>query len=236
MMSIFTFAIRLIMALCLGATIGIERQWRQKSAGLRTNTLVALGSAAYVLLSIHISGDAPGRVASYIISGIGFLGAGVIMKDGLNVQGLNTAATIWCSAAVGSLVGFGLVGEAVVTTTLVVLTHLLLRPLGSKLSKITFFEKSDPVQSEYVINIQCREKVENHLRVLLMQYLGNDDKLMLRALTSHETENPSIASIIAEIITVGKQDYLVEKMVSRLTIEQDVLKVSWEIIGQQTEL
>ncbi|MBY0480362.1 MAG: MgtC/SapB family protein [Chitinophagaceae bacterium] len=235
-MSIFVFALRLVLALCLGAAIGIERQWRQKSAGLRTNTLVSLGSAAYVLLSIHISGDAPGRVASYIISGIGFLGAGVIMKDGLNVQGLNTAATIWCSAAVGSLIGFGLIGEAVITASLVVLTHLILRPLGIKLSKITFFEKSETVQSEYLINIQCREKIENHLRVLLMQYLGNDDKLMLRALTSSEAENPSVALIVAEIITVGKQDYLIEKMVSRLTIEQDVLKVSWEVIGHQTEL
>jgi putative Mg2+ transporter-C (MgtC) family protein len=235
-MSIFIFALRLVLALCLGAAIGAERQWRQKSAGLRTNTLVALGSAAYVLLSIHISGDAPGRVASYIISGIGFLGAGVIMKDGLNVQGLNTAATIWCSAAVGSLVGFGLIGEAVITASLVVLTHILLRPLGIKLSKITFFEKNEPVQSEYIINIQCREKIENHIRVLLMQYLGNDDKLMLRALTSSESENPSVALVVAEIITVGKQDYLIEKMVSRLTIEQDVLKVSWELTGHQTEL
>ncbi|HEK19434.1 MgtC/SapB family protein [Mucilaginibacter sp. 44-25] len=235
-MSIFVFALRLVLALCSGAAIGIERQWRQKSAGLRTNTLVSLGSAAYVLLSIHISGDAPGRVASYIISGIGFLGAGVIMKDGLNVQGLNTAATIWCSAAVGSLIGFGLIGEAVITASLVVLTHLILRPLGIKLSKITFFEKSETVQSEYLINIQCREKIENHLRILLMQYLGNDDKLMLRALTSSEAENPSVALIVAEIITVGKQDYLIEKMVSRLTIEQDVLKVSWEVIGHQTEL
>ena len=235
-MSIFVFALRLVLALCSDAAIGIERQWRQKSAGLRTNTLVSLGSAAYVLLSIHISGDAPGRVASYIISGIGFLGAGVIMKDGLNVQGLNTAATIWCSAAVGSLIGFGLIGEAVITASLVVLTHLILRPLGIKLSKITFFEKSETVQSEYLINIQCREKIENHLRILLMQYLGNDDKLMLRALTSSEAENPSVALIVAEIITVGKQDYLIEKMVSRLTIEQDVLKVSWEVIGHQTEL
>lgn len=235
-MSIFIFSSRLVLALCLGAAIGVERQWRQKSAGLRTNTLVSLGSAAYVLLSIHIGGDAPGRVASYIISGIGFLGAGVIMKDGLNVQGLNTAATIWCSAAAGSLVGFGFIAEAVITATLVVLTHLLLRPLGVKLSKITFFEKNEAVQSEYVINIQCREKIENHLRVLLMQYLGNDDKLMLRALTSSEAENPSIALVVAEIITVGKQDYLIEKMVSRLTIEQDVLKVSWEVTGHQTEL
>ena len=235
-MSIFVFAIRLVLALGLGAAIGIERQWRQKSAGLRTNTLVSLGSAAYVLLSIHISGDATGRVASYIISGIGFLGAGVIMKDGLNVQGLNTAATIWCSAAVGSLIGFGLIGEAVITASLVVLTHLILRPLGVELSKITFFEKSETVQSEYLINIQCREKIENHLRVLLMQYLGNDDKLMLRALTSSEADNPSVALIVAEIITVGKQDYLIEKMVSRLTIEQDVLRVSWEVIGHQIEL
>ncbi|WP_292972799.1 MgtC/SapB family protein [Mucilaginibacter sp.] len=61
-MSIFVFALRLVLALCSGAAIGIERQWRQKSAGLRTNTLVSLGSAAYVLLSIHISGDAPGRL------------------------------------------------------------------------------------------------------------------------------------------------------------------------------
>jgi putative Mg2+ transporter-C (MgtC) family protein len=235
-MNIMEFAIRLSLSLLLGAAIGVERQWRQKSAGLRTNTLVSLGSTAYVLLSIHIGGDATGRVASYIISGIGFLGAGVIMKDGLNVQGLNTAATIWCSAAVGSLVGFGLFQEAVITTLFIVLTHLLLRPLGLILSKIAFFPKREATQVEYIISIKCKEKIENHLRVLLMQYLGNDEKLMLRALTSSEEENPAYAFITAEIISAGQQDYLVEKMASRLTIEQDVMKVSWEVIGHQTEL
>lgn len=235
-MNLLEFAIRLALSLALGACIGIERQWRQKSAGLRTNTLVSLGSTAYVLLSIHIGGDASGRVASYIISGIGFLGAGVIMKDGLNVQGLNTAATIWCSAAVGSLIGFGLVSEAAITASFVVLTHILLRPLGLKLSKVSFFEKSEAVQTEYLINIKCKEKAENHLRVLLMQYLGNDEKLMLRSLTSTEDENPLNAFITAEIISAGQQNYLMEKMVSRLTIEKDVMKVSWEVVGHQTEL
>ncbi len=235
-MNIYEFSLRLVIGLCLGAAIGVERQWRQKSAGLRTNTLVALGSTAYVLMSIHIGGDASGRVASYIISGIGFLGAGVIMKDGINVQGLNTAATIWCSAAVGSLVGFGLIGEASVTAFFVVLTHVILRPVGTQLSKITFFPKNVAEQTEYVITIKCREKIENHLRVLMMQHLGNDDKLMLRSLTSAEDENPVNAVIIAEIITAGQQDYLMEKMASRLTIEQDVMKVSWEIIGHKTEL
>lgn len=235
-MSIYEFALRLLIGLLLGAAIGIERQWRQKSAGLRTNTLVALGSTAYILMSIHIGGDAAGRVASYIISGIGFLGAGVIMKDGINVQGLNTAATIWCSAAVGSLVGFGLIGEASVTALFVVLTHIILRPVGTKLSKITFFPKNEAEQTDYIISIKCKERVENHIRVLLMQQLGNDDKLMLRALTSNEDENPANAQIVAELITVGKQDYLMEKMASRLTIEQDVMKVSWEVVGHKAEL
>ncbi|WP_183561573.1 MgtC/SapB family protein [Mucilaginibacter sp. SP1R1] len=235
-MNIMEFAIRLSLSLLLGAAIGAERQWRQKSAGLRTNTLVSLGSTAYILLSIHIGSDATGRVASYIISGIGFLGAGVIMKDGLNVQGLNTAATIWCSAAVGSLVGLGLSPEAVVTTSFIMFTHLLLRPLGLILSKITFFPKREATQMEYIISIKCKKKIENNLRVLLIQYLGNDEKLMLRALTSSEDENPAYAFITAEIISAGQQDYLMEKMASRLTIEQDVMKVSWEVIGHQTEL
>jgi putative Mg2+ transporter-C (MgtC) family protein len=158
------------------------------------------------------------------------------MKDGVNVQGLNTAATIWCSAAVGSLVGFGLFSEAAITTSFVVLTHLLLRPLGSRLSKITFFEKGETVQTDYLVNIKCKETAENHLRVLLMQYLGNDEKLMLRSLTSAEDENPLNSFITAEIISAGQQDYLMEKIVSRLTIEKEVMKVSWEVVGHQSEL
>ena len=104
------FMLRLGAALLLGGAIGFERQWRQKSAGLRTNTLVSLGAAAYILLSVYINGGGgdPGRVAAQIVTGIGFLGAGVIMKDGMNIQGLNTAATIWCSAAVGCLAGMGM--------------------------------------------------------------------------------------------------------------------------------
>jgi putative Mg2+ transporter-C (MgtC) family protein len=100
MLTIFQFSFRLLMALLLGAAIGVERQWRQRMAGLRTNTLVSLGAGIFITLAVKIGGDATGRVASYVVSGIGFLGAGVIMKDGVNVKGLNTAATLWCSAAI----------------------------------------------------------------------------------------------------------------------------------------
>ncbi len=97
---------RLLLALILGACIGAERQWRQRAAGLRTNTLVCFGAAAFVDLGSTV---APGstQVIAYVVSGVGFLGAGAIMKDGGSVRGLNTAATLWCSAAVGACAGAG---------------------------------------------------------------------------------------------------------------------------------
>ena len=97
------FTLRLFTALLLGAAVGLERQWRQRMAGTRTNALVAAGAAAFVIAGSLLVDDpsATGRVVSYVVSGVGFLGAGVIFKDSANIRGLNTAATIWCSAAVG---------------------------------------------------------------------------------------------------------------------------------------
>lgn len=87
-------------AFVLGTLIGLERQWRQRSAGLRTNVLVAVGAAAFTDLGMRLLGpDGATRIIAYVVSGIGFLGAGVILTDGTNIRGLNTAATLWCSAA-----------------------------------------------------------------------------------------------------------------------------------------
>ncbi|MGJ1269779.1 MgtC/SapB family protein [Sphingobacterium spiritivorum] len=234
-MNTLDFTIRLALSLLLGASIGFERQWRQKSAGLRTNTLVSLGSTAFILLSISIGGDATGRVASYIISGIGFLGAGVIMKDGMSVQGLNTAATIWCSAAIGSLVGVGLYAEAVILSFFVVLIHLLMRPLGQRIGQ-SHFIKSSLIQTDYRFSIICRAEVENHIRILLLQQLGNHEKLLLKSLSSDDYENPQKAIITAEIHAESQQDSFMERVASLLTIEEKVMKVSWEIIGTQSDL
>jgi len=223
---LFGFALRLVAALAFGAAIGIERHWRQKSAGLRTNTLVSLGAAAFMLLSTTLGGDASGRIASYIVSGIGFLGAGVIMKDGLNVQGLNTAATIWCSAAVGAMSGMGLFAQAAMMAMAVMLTHIVLRPVGLRINKLTFV-KSPNAPTDYRLAIRCRAEVENHLRVLLMQMIGNDEKLLLQSLTSDDTEGG--VAITAAIKSATRQDGLIERLASRLTIEKKVTKVSWEI-------
>ena len=120
---------RLLLALILGACVGAERQWRQRAAGLRTNTLVCFGAAAFVDLGLTIS---PGttQVVAYVVSGVGFLGAGAIMKDGANVRGLNTAATLWCSAAVGACAGSGEMLDAVFVTALLITINSVLRPLS----------------------------------------------------------------------------------------------------------
>lgn len=234
-MAIFEFALRLLAALLLGAAVGSERQWRQKNAGLRTNTLVSLGSAAFVLLSIEIGGDATGRIASYVVSGIGFLGAGVIMKDGLNVHGLNTAATIWCSAAVGALSGLGLYPQAALVAAAIIMTHLIFRPIGQRMGFIKF-SKSAVAQTDYLVSIRCGIAIENHIRVLLIQMLGNEEKVLLTSLSSDDTVEANAAAITAVIKAVGQQDSLIERIASRLTMEEKVSKISWEIIGTEADL
>ena len=120
------FLLRLGAAVLAGALIGFERQRRSRGAGLRTNTLVAAGAAMFVLIaqmSAHGSGVDPTRITSYVVSGVGFLGAGVIISDGVSVRGINTAATVWCSCAVGVLAGFGLLLWATIVASLVLLAN-----------------------------------------------------------------------------------------------------------------
>ena len=134
------YLLRLALAFVFGAGIGLERQIRQRSAGLTTNALVSVGACVFILLSEIMYGHEQGnidrlRVVSQIVTGIGFLGAGVIMRDGFNIHGLNTAATIWCSAAVGSLCGFGMFFEGGMAAVAIVGTHLALKPITDRLDR-----------------------------------------------------------------------------------------------------
>lgn len=98
--------VKLFLALLAGAIVGAEREYRSKSAGLRTLTLISVGSALFTIISIHVGGD-PARIAANIVTGIGFLGAGIIFKEDNRVRGLTTAATVWCVAALGMCIGIG---------------------------------------------------------------------------------------------------------------------------------
>lgn len=134
--SLVNTAISLVTAFVLGAVIGLERQYRQRTAGLRTNVLVAVGAAIFVDSANTIAGpDGAVRVMAYVVSGIGFLGAGVIMREEGNVRGLNTAATLWGSAAVGAAAGADLIVQAALGTVLVLAANTLLRPLVNAINR-----------------------------------------------------------------------------------------------------
>ncbi|MCR5822155.1 MAG: MgtC/SapB family protein [Bacteroidales bacterium] len=132
-MPITTFIFRLACALIAGIIIGTQRELKQRQAGLTTNSLVAVGACIFILISesVIMTAMASGgpvnndnlRVLSQVVTGIGFLGAGVIMKDGLTIHGLSSAATIWCSAAVGCLCGFGMWREALIAVAVVILIN-----------------------------------------------------------------------------------------------------------------
>ena len=144
-MEIQVYIFRIVCALLFGFCIGLERQIRKRNAGLVTNTLVAIGACSFILISesiITASIQAGGpvnndnlRVLSQVVTGIGFLGAGVILKDGVSIHGLNSAATLWCSAAVGCLCGYGLWKEALVSSMAILITNWLFKWLEHRMEK-----------------------------------------------------------------------------------------------------
>jgi putative Mg2+ transporter-C (MgtC) family protein len=146
---------RLGIALLFGAVIGFERQWRQRMAGLRTNALVSLGAAGFVVFASTIAeGGSPASVAAQIVSGIGFLGAGVILREGVNVRGLNTAATLWCAAMVGTFAGAGQLVASLIAAAFVLLTNLFLRPLVRLINRQPF--GAAEIETHYSVELRCQ--------------------------------------------------------------------------------
>jgi putative Mg2+ transporter-C (MgtC) family protein len=220
-------ALNLGTAVTLGAVIGFERQWRQRLAGLRTNTLVALGAASFVVYENLFSSEANlTRVAAQVVSGIGFLGAGIIFREGLNVRGLNTAATLWCSAAVGVLAGGGALSYAALAAGMVIVVNLLLRPLVQRINRQPLATAETP--SHYVVNVVCRGDTEAHVRALLLQGLGVGG-IRLHRLDSSNIEDSDRVEVLAEVSADRASDSILEQIVGRLSLEPSVTAARWRI-------
>jgi len=164
------FLIRITVCFVLGIIIGIERQSRRKIAGVRTITLVSLGAFLFVSVSDLTSSNDITRIAAQVVSGMGFLGAGVIIRDGANVRGLNTAATLWCSAAIGTLCALGLVVEAVVGVSYILLSNILLRFVARKMMS----KNVSNDRSNYDLKLTCLEDKETVIKNLLIKELKNN--------------------------------------------------------------
>lgn len=228
----FEFVLRLGAGLAVGAMIGLERQWRQRGAGLRTNALVATGATLFVLFSETFVDDeaSPTRVAAQVVTGVGFLGAGVILRDGLNVRGINTAATLWCAAAAGCLAGAGLYALAFTGAFAVMLANIVLRPVARGLDRRPI-DKGDEVETTYRFLAVCRHDVEAHLRALMLQSLGT---YRLQSLQSKDLDEQSV-SVVADLVVEGRHDTDLERAVSRISLEPGVSAVRWEVLNNEPE-
>lgn len=232
-MELAEFAVNVGVALLLGTVIGAERQWRQHPAGLRTNALVAVGAALFVSLT-KLLGDtsSPSRIAAYIVSGIGFLGGGVILKHGANIQGITTAATIWCSAAVGTLAGagFGAHGAIGVVAVLCVVTGL--RPLSKRIDAI---RKQQGFSTAYRFRIACDAKEHAAIRAALVRHVQAVAGLSITGITARKKKSRKRMFLTVDLHADPGDDKAVQDIVNKLMIELGITSASWEKIPQTTE-
>ncbi len=225
------------MALILGALIGVERQIKQRSAGLTTNALVALGACIFILISESVSKAGMSdnvRVLAQVVTGIGFLGAGVIMRDGFTIHGLNTAATLWCSAAVGSLCGFGLYLQATIAGCAIIATHLLLKPLSD------FFD-SRPQHSISIRNIGFSLTVitelrnEMQVRNLLVETISQYENFQMQKMKSTHNSPDGVAEIKLDIITYDNDNAAKNNFVKNISNIQCIREITTDTLTQKVE-
>jgi putative Mg2+ transporter-C (MgtC) family protein len=223
-MDLATFVMRMGLALLLGALMGLERQWHQRMAGTRTNALVATAAAAFTMIGLIASDPAgPSRIVGQIITGIGFLGAGVIFKEGGNVHGLNTAATVWCCAAVGSLCGIGQLQYGLAVAMAVLLTNIALRPLAYKL-----IPEMKGETTNYHLELICATKDETQIRALLLNAI-EQNHIGLNSLESEDLDTGDRVRVTASIRTPDHSDNYVEQVVTRVSLVQSVSAVRWHV-------
>jgi putative Mg2+ transporter-C (MgtC) family protein len=231
------FSLRLGVALFLGGAIGIERQWRQTKAVLKTNVLVCMGSSMFVMMSVMTPGDSsPTRMAAQVVSGIGFLGGGIILRDGASIKGLNTAATLWCAAAVGTLSGGGFLFQAYVGSAAVVVANLVLRPL---IEQIKFQPQLlGESNTYYRCSLICDRQEEMMIRDLLLHLLSGK-AIMLNGIQSRSMESIGKADQTAleiDIMTPRRNDRLIEQFAQQLQDKAKNNGLSWQILSEDAAI
>jgi putative Mg2+ transporter-C (MgtC) family protein len=225
--TLLAFILAIGSALGIGVVIGLERQYRQHPAGLRTNALVCVGAAAFVAVS-RLVGDAesPTRIAAYVVSGIGFLGGGVILREGLTVRGLNTAATLWCTAAVGVLCGIGFPLYAAAATAFVLGINLGLRPVAHWIDARR--RGASDVGAVYRLQILCLERDEAVVRNIVLRHVNSHTALSVQSVSSSDGTEAGSALVLAEVLASRASDRAMSEVMSRLNLEPGVRSVRWE--------
>lgn len=218
------FTLKIMVALMLGMIIGVERQLGKHPAGIRTNALVCFGSCMFVSLS-HLSGGGdPTRIAAQVVSGIGFIGGGAILRDGISVRGMNTAATMWCSAAIGSLAGAGLLWLSVIGTIGIVAAHFLFRPIAHAIDR--YAHGTAEVDILYEVKLIFQRSAEERIRKMFREEIDSA-KLRLQGLTLAGATSQDELEMHVHLFALHHDESAMNDLVSRLASQTEVHSVSW---------
>lgn len=225
------FAIRLLISAVLGIVIGAERQLTKHRTGILTNVIVCVGSFAFTAFS-YLAKDGSSdvtRIAAQIVSGIGFLGAGVIISDGTKIKGINTAASIWASASVGILCCLDKWWFAALVAGTIVLAHIIIHPITEFITKKQEYnkDKSDKLETFYRISIVCSEENADEIKKNIIEYFRELDDVLLRNLEMSDVDGGNV-KVRAEISTKRKNNELVEHIITHVGKHEDIISTGWK--------
>ena len=214
------FLFQIIICFLLSLCIGVERQFRRRLVGLRTIILVSLGAFLFVRFSYAFPESDMTRVAAQVVAGIGFLGAGAIIKDNKSVKGLTTAATLWCAAAIGILCAANLLFEAATGTLIVLFTNIVLRTINSRINALS----GNGEYNMYTFNIICEEKAEKEVLKTIKELAKKHDSL-INNLETNDIENGNI-KIELSIVDNSNNDSVSNDIMQHLAGRKDLTSIS----------
>lgn len=224
--TIADFLTRLAIAAVLGIAIGYERQWRQRAAGLHTSSLVSIGAALFALLDTMMNAGDTTRIVAGVVTGVGFIAGGVILKSGSNISGLNTAATMWATAAVGALAGFGLWWEAAAAAAAVIVLNLVLQPVADAINRRS--KRTQESETHYRLTVICQDPSRTAVSAAIVQAVSATE-LALQSLTQVRIDATS-AEVRADLLSSKPENEILEDLSSRLLSNPGVQRTDWETI------
>ncbi len=221
------FALRVVVGGLLGSLIGFERQWRQRGAGVHTSALVAIGAALFTLLGPVVGSDGETRILANIVTGVGFLAGGVILRQGASISGLNTAATIWATAAVGALAGVGQFAHAFMGAAGIVAFNLALQPLVEKIDSQAAVYQERHGEKTYRVHAACEDSAVEDVRAAVVEVVKASN-LILHSISTESTDQGQ--EVRVELRLPRRDDSVVERFSSGLTQRAGVRNVRWRML------
>jgi putative Mg2+ transporter-C (MgtC) family protein len=222
-LTLFDFCIRIGCAVVFGFIIGLERQLTGHVAGIHTCVLVSIGACLFTLFSFMVLTNDLTRVAGQVVTGVGFLCSGIILKEGLNIKGLNTATTIWCTAAIGVVCSTGHIVFAAIAAFSLFVCNLV-------------FQFTDVIQpfvrhergNTYVLTVSCNDTNEFDVRSGIINKLDNN-RLHLTNLQSADVIGGLVEIEATVQISGRRKDEYIEKIISLIALERGVTKAGWKL-------